>query len=147
VTQTNGGKNLTIRAQFGSSHSVVIPSPLYIALMATAPAATDDGGDLDEPTASEYPAYARASVANDDAHWTVSGDEASNVLLIVFPSSAASGGTVVVTYFAVTTSPSAGEVLVWGNLPTPITIGAASVLPRFPAGTLRISSADPIPVV
>jgi len=146
VAQTNGGKNLTVRALFGTNHSVVIPSPLYIALMASAVAASDDGTDLDEPTPTEYPAYARASVTNDDAHWTVSGDEASNVLIITFPSSAASGGTISVTYFAVTTSPSAGEVLVWGNLPSPITVGAASVLPRFPAGTLRITSADPIPL-
>ena len=146
VAQTDGGKNLTIRALFGTDHSVVIPSPLYVALMATAPGATDDGGDLDEPTDSEYPAYTRASVANTDANWSVSGDEASNIVVVSFPSSAASGGTVAVLYFAITTSPSAGEVLVWGQLPSPVTIGAASVLPRFPAGTLRVTSADPIPL-
>lgn len=146
MSQTNGGKNLTIQALFGDDHSVVIPSTLYVALMATAPASTDDGGDLDEPTPTEYPAYTRVSVANDDANWSITGDEASNVVIVTFPSSAASGGTISVTYFAIATSPSAGEVLVWGQLPSPITIGGASVLPRFPAGTLRITSADPIPL-
>lgn len=148
MSQTNGGKSLTLRATLGSSHSVLIPNTLYVALMGTAPAATDSGDDLDEPTTTEYPAYRRVAVANTDALWTISGDAAQNASIIVFPSSAASGGTIPVQYFALctgpsVTGPSAGEVLVWGQLPSPKTIGAASVLPRFLAGTLRVSSADP----
>ena len=148
MSQTDAGKNLSLRAQLGSSHSVVIPNDLYIALMGTAPAASDGGDDLDEPTTVEYPAYHRAVVHNTDAFWSVSGDEATNLTVVTFPSSAASGGTVPVAYFAVctgpsTTGPSAGEVLVWGQLPSPRTVGAASVLPRFLAGTLRVSAADP----
>ena len=106
---------------------------LYVSLHTADPG--EGGNQISNET--NYTSYARVAVARSGSGWTVSGNQVTNAVDIVFPAS--TGGTSTVTHFAVGTDASgAGRLLYKGALTTPLTI-TTGVQPRFEANALTIT--------
>lgn len=91
------------------------PSTLYVALFTSAP--TDAGGGTEVATGS----YARAAVTNDTAKFpNASGGAKSNADDVIFATASASWGTVVAV--GIYDASTAGNLLFWTNLATPINV-------------------------
>lgn len=109
---------------------------MYVALMLNqAPSRFIGGGELDEPTVTEY---ARAVVLNAGGSWTARQQYISNVRDITFPTAVTNWG--LVKHWALCDASSGGRVLWAGSLPTPIYVQAGAQ-PYLPAGTLTLSAA------
>ncbi len=96
------------------------PLTLYVGLSTTAPA--DDGTGYQEPTGASYE---RADVPNTAANWPATGIDGtkSNGVTISFPQAAEDWGTL--THFFIADAPTGGNVLAYGALSVPKTIGIA----------------------
>lgn len=86
-------------------------------------------------TQAAYGSYARAAVARSGAGWTVSANAATNAAAVTFP--AASSGSETETDFSIglTSGTSAGDILYWGALTTPLAV-STGITPSFAIGAL-----------
>lgn len=113
---------------------------LHLALFTTAPTNTANGTEV---TTGQYQNYSRQSVDRDDTNkeWTVSTDSgrgrAVNVNDIVFPAAGGSSSGASINAIGVMTSASGGNLLYFGTISPPMTIGVNSQ-PRFNAGQFII---------
>ena len=143
-TQTTWAKQALIEATMGDDHSTVLPSTWYVALLLNPVVAADTSATVAQPSQTQYPGYSAVTYANADTHWSLSGGVATNTCPIAFTGPSVGGSTVLASYWALMTAASVGgQVWAWGALPVPQTVGAASVTPRFLAGTLRVNAVDP----
>lgn len=112
----------------GGSYSPI--ATYYVALFTVAP--TNAGGGTEVTGGS----YARQAIANNSAQWAAPANkEISNANDVVFPAATAGWGTVVA--FALMDALTAGNMVGYGSLSSPIAINAGSIR-VFKAGTLRI---------
>jgi hypothetical protein len=126
-------KNNVLNTLLGTGASL-LGSTIEIGLSTTTP--TNAGGNISEPSGN---AYARVSMANDNAHWVASVGSKSNTSAIVFPIASGNWGTI--THWIIY---SASQPVIWGVLDN----GSGSPLPRvitsgdqcrFLANQLRIT--------
>lgn len=142
--QTDWAKQALVEATFGAAHSTVLPATWYVALLTDPVVGTDTSATVIQPTQTQYHGYAAVPYTNASTHWSLSGGVATNACPITFTNPSVGGTTVLASYWALMTAASVGgQVFAWGALPVPQTVGAASVQPRFLAGTLRINAVDP----
>lgn len=109
------------------------PVNVYIALFTVLP---DDTGAGTEVTGGDY---ARVEVVNDDTNWpAASGDPStkSNGTMVSFVPATADWGTVV--GFGVYDDPTAGNMLVWGEV-TPNQAIPNGITATFDVGTLVVT--------
>lgn len=117
---------------FGGT-AYTITSPTYLALTTVAVAEGDTGSTITEPT---YTGYGRKSVANTDmnaASTTSNNTTKTNLNAITFAGCTAGSSTAI--GFAVTSASTAGDVILFGTLPsitisttqTPVTIAAGNL--------------------
>ena len=114
-------------------NNVTIPNlstNLYIALY------TADPGETDAGTEATYTSYARVSVVRTSAGWTVSGNEASNTVAIVFPTSGGTNNTI--THFGVLTASTGGDLIGSGTLTASLLVESGDS-PKFDVGDLTIT--------
>lgn len=115
------------------------PATLYMALFTAAP--TDVGGGTEVAGGS----YARVAITSSLANWAGTQAAASTVAssgttgttsnnaVMTFPAPAASWG--VVTSFGVFDAPTAGNLLIYGNLTISKTVNNGDPAPSFPAAS------------
>jgi len=99
----------------------------------------------DDATGTEVSggAYARAQLDADDANWSEEGSspynlgESKNLVAITFPApSGADWGDVTAT--GIWDDPTAGNLLAFGNLATPVEILDGDSAPSFPIGSITV---------
>ncbi len=107
------------------------PTTIYVALFTATP--SDSGGGTEVTGGS----YARASITNNTTNFpNASGGSKSNGTKITFATSTASWGTV--THFALFDASTAGNMLYFGALDNPQTIGINNIF-QLTAGSLVIT--------
>jgi hypothetical protein len=131
---TNYFENIVLDCILGANRGTLTPSVVYISLFTTAP---DDGGSGTEVT-STGTGYARVAVTNNGTNWpsAVSAVK-SNGIKIQFPSATASWGTV--THFAIHDAATSGNMLLYGELVSPISPIAGNA-PYFDIDSLNITA-------
>ena len=98
-------------------------------------------GDANSVTQVSGGSYARAAVTNNSTNFpgaSLGSGSKSNATQIVFPTATASWGTV--THWGVYDAPTGGNLLYWGELLLPRTIGSGDT-PRFNSGDFSIAFA------
>lgn len=114
-------------------------TPLTSVYVSFASSSPTPGSNSQAENESAYTNYARKETSRSATDWSAaSGGIVSNVNLMQFPQSGATGGTLFSTSTGVGAS---GATAVWhyGNLNSPITIGAAaSITPQFLAGAYQV---------
>jgi len=114
-------------------------SPLTSVYLSFASSSPTAGSNSQAENEVAYTNYARKQTTRSATDWSAaSGGITSNVLLQQFPQSGATGGTLFSTSTGVAAS---GATAVWhfGNLNSPITIGAsASITPQFLPGAYQV---------
>jgi hypothetical protein len=109
---------------------------LYVSLHTSDPGEAAGSGQSTNETS--YTNYARVGVARTTGGWTVSGNNCSNTGAIEFPECGAVGATI--THFGIgNASTGAGNLLIYGDLSTSLTVGQ-SVVPKFAAGALDVTA-------
>lgn len=99
---------------------------------------TADPGEAGNQQTSEatYTGYARVAVARTSGGWTVSGNSATNTVLVQFPQ--CTGGTNTITHVAIgTLSTGTGQIIVSGPLNAPLAVSNL-VTPQIPPTTLTL---------
>lgn len=99
---------------------------------------TSDPGEAGTAETNEtvYTDYARVAVARTSGGWTVSGNSATNVGAITFPTCGTTGATI--THFGiVSTSAGAGVLYFSGTCSLSVSTG---VTPQFAAGALTVTA-------
>ena len=108
------------------------PSTVYCGLFKTPPIL--DGSGFVEVTTGDLDAYARVAIT----FAAPSGRGISNSAAVLYTNSATvPGGTFVVTHFGVFDALTSGNLMAYGALASPLTVGAGSVV-NFPIGQLSI---------
>lgn len=100
---------------------------------------TADPGEAGDQTSNEtsYTNYLRVAITKDAAGFTVSGNSAVNAALIQFAQCGVTGATI--THFSLgTLSTGAGQILVSGELNSPLPV-ANLIVPQFAPGTLTFT--------
>lgn len=117
----------------GKLIDTIIPDTLYIGLSTTAP--SEAGGNITEPGGF---GYARAAVANTAANFPNTGGDGtkSNGATIEFAQATGDWGTV--SHFFIADAATGGNVLAFGSLGTPKTIGNGDTA-SFGQGSLTIT--------
>lgn len=130
MSKSNYLENKLLRHELG--HEIwARPGNHYFALFTAAP---NDAGGGTEVAGN---GYQRKALPNDGTLWTDPVDgESQNAVGVEFVEPTDTWGTV--THFGIFDAASGGNLLRWGPLTTPRTIGAGFV-PYFPAGQLVIS--------
>ncbi len=103
---------------------------LYVALTTSTPSDSTNG------TEANYTGYAREAIARTTGGWTVSGNNASNAVAVVFGECTAGGSTV--THFEIWTAATGGTRLFWGALDSNLAI-TTGITPEFAIGALDIN--------
>jgi len=86
------------------------PATVYIALSTTQP--SDNGSGFTEPAVGSY---ARVAVTNNATEWpAASGGSKANANAVQFPTATADWG--LITHFGIFDDPTAGNLLMWGDL-------------------------------
>lgn len=124
---TNYFENAMLNLMRGTS--ITAPAAMYLALFLSNPG--DTGTDGTEIT---YSGYARQAVTFSAPTASGSGLMIENTALISFPEAATSAGTV--TYVAVYDSLTGGNMWLYGQLDTPLTV-QTGVSPVFRASSVR----------
>lgn len=122
----------------GSDRVAGAPATFYIGLSSTAP--TVSGGVLGSITEPSTGGYARASVANTDAKWTITDGVATNDDDISFPE-ATGDWNVTPAYFVVFTAATGGTAL-WSGTLTNATPAYTGVTVTLDAGSIHIQAAS-----
>lgn len=125
--------NLVSGNVFGSKTSPALPGGYYIGLSTTEPAAAGTGAT--EPLSSA--GYARVALTS---LGEPSGGAVTNGQAINFAESTASWGTV--THFVIYDAETAGNLLMYGALTTPLTVEAGGSV-TIKAGALSLSALNP----
>lgn len=113
---------------------------VYVGLWTTAGSLTDaaNGSTANEVSGANY---ARVQVANNSTNWPAATGSTTGVkqngIAIVFPT-AGSGGWGTINQFGILDASSAGNLLFWGDLTSPKTIGENDTA-SFSAGALTIT--------
>lgn len=124
------GRNLALDILFGGEPT---PDPLFIALCDTSPSDGMNGSSIPELSGG---GYLRTEFANVATNWKIAAvGRKRNDKVIQFPTSTTSWGTA--AYFAICDAPTNGQMLVWGRLASPVSIGSGKA-PRFQINTLTI---------
>jgi hypothetical protein len=107
------------------------PATMYLALFTAMPSG-------ETPTATEVTggSYARKAITNDATEWSRTGNVITNDNLLDFVTASANWGTV--THWALMDASSGGNMLVYGELSTPVAINNGSTF-RVAAGQLSIT--------
>ena len=124
---TNYFENAMLNLMRGTS--ITAPATMYLALFLSNPG--DDGTSGTEIT---YSGYERKAITFSTPAASGSGLVTQNTTMISFPESSTSAGTV--TYVAVYDDQSAGNMWLYGQLDTPLTV-QTGVSPVFQAGTVK----------
>lgn len=124
--------------QWFRAQSVSIPSDLYLALHTEDPGADGSGAEVSGGD------YARVEIPSNTTNWsapsTGTGVEAiTNLLTLTFPTPTADWGTI--THWALWTASSGGEVVIFGELPTPRAVLLGDVAPIVPPSQLTLTAA------
>lgn len=112
-------------------------STCYLALSTTPPNAA--GGNFTEPAGSSGYARTLVGTSNSNSTWLMSepsGGTTSNIDIIFFPEATASWGTI--THFGLFDAKTGGNLMVYGQLTTPVTV-PANYVPLFRAGNFSMS--------
>lgn len=130
MSKSNYLENALLALELG--HSLwPVPPVHHIALFTSAP--NDAGGGVEV----SGPGYQRKAMNNDGTLWSApASGESSNAVAVQFAEPAGDWGTV--THFAIYDANSGGNLLRWGPITTPRTIGAGFI-PFFPVGAMRIT--------
>jgi len=131
---TNYFENVVLDSILGANKSSLSPATVYISLFTAAPS---DGGSGTE-VVSTGTGYARVAVTNNGTNWpsAVSAVK-SNGAKIQFPTATASWGTV--THFAIHDASTSGNMLLYGELLSPISPIAGNA-PYFEVSSLNITA-------
>ena len=114
------------------------PALMYLGLSSTEP--TDTGTNITETTELDY---ARVEIANDSGTWDVaSGRGIDNLVTFTFPTAATAWGTM--THFVIMDASTVGEMILWGALAAPITVGIGDIV-TFDPGTITITAPGTAP--
>lgn len=106
------------------------PADIYVALSTADPG--EDGSTIAEPSGGSY-----ARVQSDESDWgTSSGGTVSNTAELSFTTATGAWGAI--THFALYDDPSAGNMLGYGSLTTPKTVGVGDTA-KFAIGDLDIT--------
>lgn len=124
---TNYFENAMLNLMRGSS--ITAPSTMYLALFLSNPGDTGTEG-----TEITYTGYARQAVTFSAPAASGAGLVIQNTALISFPEASTSAGTV--TYVAVYDSSTGGNIWLYGQLDTPLTV-QTGVSPVFRAGAVK----------
>jgi hypothetical protein len=100
---------------------------LYFALFTSAP--DDTGGGTEVSGGS----YARVAVTPSDSNFSVTGNAATNITAITFPTPSAAWGTI--THAVIYDAATSGNQLLWSELAAAKTVGATDPAPYFAPGT------------
>jgi len=110
-----------------------MPATVYIALFTSIP---DDGGGGTEVSTTGT-AYARVAATNNSTNWPdAGGGIKSNGATITFPTAIDSWGNV--DYVAVYDDPTAGNMLLWGEVSATVSPIAGNI-PYFSPGSFAIT--------
>lgn len=122
----------TLNWTFRNTSMGTAPANVYLALFSTAP---NDDASGTELTGN---AYARVAVSTTGGFTApTTGGLVSNVSDIVFPTASPSGWSAA-SYGAFFDAATAGNLLTWGPLQTPVTVGAGQVF-RVLAGQFQFT--------
>ena len=124
---TNYFENAMLNLMRGTS--ITAPATMYLALFLSNPG--DSGVDGTEIT---YAGYERKAITFSTPSASGSGLVTQNTAMISFPESSTSAGTV--TYVAVYDDQNGGNMWLYGQLDTPLTV-QTGVSPVFQAGTVK----------
>ena len=136
MSLTNIAENAILDELLGSDGASIIPDPFWVGVSSTAPA--EDGTNFTEPSGNNY---GRASVANSAANWpAASGSQKSNGTVISFLEATGDwvGGSPL-THFGIFDAVSGGNLILFGSLTTPKTIGLGDTL-RFNTDELVVTA-------
>lgn len=120
---------------FGS-RAYTIPATYYVGLWTATLSDSSTGSTAGEPSGG---AYARVSVTNNSSNFdAVSAGTGltKNTNLITFPMATSSWGTI--TYVGICDASSAGNLIAWASLTTPISVAAYDTV-LFQPGDLTIT--------
>lgn len=109
------------------------PSTVYMSLLKGAPAL--DGTGATEFAASDFVEYARKAIT----FAAPVGRSMSNSLAVLFASSATMGVPGVATHFGIHDALTSGNMMAFGALTSPYSIGAASLV-NFPIGQVVVTN-------
>jgi hypothetical protein len=130
---TNYFENIVLNSILGGNKGSTSPSTVYVALFTSAP---DDGGGGTEVSRIGT-GYGRVSVVNNTTNWPAANLAVkSNGTTVQFPTAVAAWGTV--THFAIYDASTSGNMLLWGELVSPISPLTGNA-PYFAAGSLNIT--------
>jgi hypothetical protein len=130
---TNYFENIVLNSILGSNKGSTAPGTVYVGLFTAAPS---DGGGGTEVTSTST-GYARVAVTNNTTNWPAAVDGVKrNGGTIQFPTATAAWGDV--THFALFDSSVSGNMLIWGELSSPISPISGNA-PYFTAGSLYIT--------
>jgi hypothetical protein len=124
-------KNWALDACYGSNHSSVWPSTVYVALFNGNPSS---GGTELTSTGN----YARVALTNNSTNFPdASSGFKSNGTDIAFPTSTGAYSASA-TYIGLYDNSAGGNLLDYGALSPTLTVSGASQTPKIPAGALQI---------
>ncbi len=117
--------NIIMAHVFGKT-TYTAPSPLYLAAYTSAP--SDAGGGAEVTGGG----YARVAITNNTTNFPAPvGGETNLGVVQSFPEATAGWG--IITHFGILDAATNGNLIIWGALGTPQSIGVGDIL-RFPAG-------------
>lgn len=124
--------------QWFRAQSVTIPTSTWFALHTEDPGTDGSGAEV---TGGDYE---RVEIPSNTTNWsaptTGTGVEAiTNLLTLTFPVPTADWGTI--THWALWTADTGGEVLIYGEFPTPRAVLLGDVAPIVPPSQVTISAA------
>jgi hypothetical protein len=109
------------------------PSIVYMSLLKSAPAL--DGSSLVEFTAADFVQYARQAIT----FGSPASRAMANSAPVLFASSATMGVPAVATHYGIHDALTSGNLMFWGQLTSPFSIGASSLV-NFPIGQVTLTN-------
>jgi hypothetical protein len=145
-SKSNYLENLFLNTVLGGTNASTYSAPgtslglasVWIGLWTTAGSLTDSStGDEDNEVSTSGTAYSRLEVVNNTANWptAVSGVK-QNGAAVTWSQATIAWGTI--NQFAICSASTSGQVLFWGDITTPKTIGVGDTA-SFSAGALTIT--------